>query len=97
MLPVARWSMKGMPQATLVALVASAVPWLFWFGAAIAALVTLRKGMAPAMPVIATPQSAPVQRRTPSAIACATGPLTAPWQSSRSAGTPNIDCLMALE
>ncbi|WP_348815383.1 hypothetical protein NFG57_03570 [Halomonas sp. H10-59] len=53
MLPVARWSMKGMPQATLVALVASAVPWLFWFGAAIAALVTLRKGMAPAMPVIA--------------------------------------------
>jgi hypothetical protein len=45
--------MKGMPQATLVALVASAVPWLFWFGAAIAALVTLRKGMAPAMPVIA--------------------------------------------
>ena len=34
MLPVARWSMKGMPQA------------------AIAALVTLRKGMAPAMPVI---------------------------------------------
>ena len=53
MLPVARWSMKGMPQETLVALVASAVPWLFWFGAAIAALVTLRKGMAPAMPVIA--------------------------------------------
>ncbi|MAY72357.1 MAG: hypothetical protein CME82_13005 [Halomonas sp.] len=53
MLPVARWSMKGMPQAALVALVASAVPWLFWFGAAIAALVTLRKGMAPAMPVIA--------------------------------------------
>ncbi|RQW73004.1 hypothetical protein EBB56_03360 [Halomonas sp. YLB-10] len=52
MLPVARWSMKGMPQAALVALVASAVPWLFWFGAAIAALVTLRKGMAPAMPVI---------------------------------------------
>ncbi|MBY5924622.1 MULTISPECIES: hypothetical protein [unclassified Halomonas] len=53
MLPVARWSMKGTPQAALVALVASAVPWLFWFGAAIAALVTLRKGMAPALPVIA--------------------------------------------
>ncbi|MGQ7245987.1 hypothetical protein ACUN9Y_01420 [Halomonas sp. V046] len=52
MLPVARWSMKGTPQAALVALVASLIPWLFWFGAAIATLVTLRRGMAPALPVI---------------------------------------------
>lgn len=45
--------MKGTPQAALVALLASAIPWLFWFGSAIAALVTLRRGMSSGLPVIA--------------------------------------------
>ncbi|WP_136249274.1 hypothetical protein [Halomonas borealis] len=52
MLPVARWMMRGMPQAAAGAAVASLVPWLFWLGAAIAGLVTLRRGLAPALPVI---------------------------------------------
>ncbi|BBI52156.1 hypothetical protein HORIV_45770 [Vreelandella olivaria] len=34
------------------AALATLVPWLFWLGAAIAALMTLRKGFAPALPVI---------------------------------------------
>ncbi|QEM80712.1 hypothetical protein [Halomonas binhaiensis] len=53
MLAIARWAMKGAPQAALVALLASAIPWLFWFGSAIAALVTLRRGMSSGLPVIA--------------------------------------------
>nr|WP_300306755.1 hypothetical protein [Halomonas sp.] len=53
MLAIARWAMKGTPQAALVALLASAIPWLFWFGSAIAALVTLRRGMSSGLPVIA--------------------------------------------
>ncbi|MBD3894812.1 hypothetical protein IEI94_02975 [Halomonas sp. ML-15] len=52
MLPVARWLMRGTPYAVGAAALASVVPWLFWFGAAIAALMTLRRGLAPAMPVI---------------------------------------------
>ncbi len=31
---------------------ATLIPWLFWLGAAIAALVTLRRGLSPALPVI---------------------------------------------
>ncbi|QJQ97025.1 MULTISPECIES: hypothetical protein [Halomonadaceae] len=52
MLPIARWLMRGTPYAAGAAAFAAVVPWLFWFSAAIAALVTLRRGLAPAMPVI---------------------------------------------
>ncbi|MDR5866614.1 hypothetical protein [Halomonas koreensis] len=52
MLPVARWMMRGTPQAVGGAAAATLVPWLFWLGAAIAGLVTLRRGLAPALPVI---------------------------------------------
>lgn len=52
MLPFARWLMRGTPQAVAAAAVAALVPWLFWLSAAIAALVTLRRGMSPALPVI---------------------------------------------
>lgn len=52
MLPFARWLMRGTPQAVAAAAIAALVPWLFWLSAAIAALVTLRRGMAPALPVI---------------------------------------------
>lgn len=52
MLALARWLMRGTPYAVGGAALASLVPWLFWLGAAIAALVTLRKGFAPALPVI---------------------------------------------
>ncbi|PRY63563.1 hypothetical protein B0H98_108161 [Vreelandella songnenensis] len=52
MLALARWLMRGLPYAAGVAALATLVPWLFWLGAAIAALVTLRKGFAPALPVI---------------------------------------------
>ncbi|WP_183326133.1 hypothetical protein [Halomonas cerina] len=52
MLPVARLMMRGTPQAAVGAAVSTLVPWLFWLGAAIAALVTLRRGLAPALPVI---------------------------------------------
>ncbi len=52
MLPVARWMMRGTPQAVLGAAAATVIPWLFWLGAAIAALVTLRRGLSPALPVI---------------------------------------------
>ncbi|MCW4149473.1 hypothetical protein OM427_07985 [Halomonas sp. 18H] len=52
MLPVARWLMQGLPQAMIGAALSSLVPWLFWLGASIAALVTLRKGLASALPVI---------------------------------------------
>ena len=41
----------------------------------------------PAMPVMATQTSAPVRSRTPSAIATATGSLTAPCASMSDAGT----------
>ena len=44
--------MRGTPYAAGGAALAALVPWLFWLGAAIAALVTLRKGFAPALPVI---------------------------------------------
>ncbi|MCS2609495.1 hypothetical protein [Halomonas dongshanensis] len=50
MLALARWLMRGMPYAAAGAALANVV-WLFWLGAAIAALVTLRKGFAPALPV----------------------------------------------
>ncbi len=46
MLALARWLMRGTPYAVGGAALASLVPWLFWLGAAIAALVTLRKGFA---------------------------------------------------
>ncbi|MDL4862230.1 hypothetical protein QC589_04165 [Halomonas elongata] len=52
MLPVARWLMQGLPQAMIGAAVGTLVPWLFWLGAAIAALVTLRRGLSSALPVI---------------------------------------------
>jgi len=52
MLALARWLMKGTPYAAGGAALATLVPWLFWLGVAIAGLVTLRKGFAPALPVI---------------------------------------------
>jgi hypothetical protein len=52
MLPIARWLMRGTPYAAGGAALAALVPWLFWFSAAIAALVTLRRGLSPALPVI---------------------------------------------
>ncbi|KAA0011740.1 hypothetical protein F0A17_10435 [Billgrantia pellis] len=53
MLPIARWLMRGTPYATGGAALAAIVPWLFWLSAAIVALVTLRRGMLPALPVLA--------------------------------------------
>jgi hypothetical protein len=52
MLAIARWAMRGTPQAALAAAAASAIPLLFWLGGAVAGLVVLRRGMAPAVPVI---------------------------------------------
>ncbi|APE31470.1 hypothetical protein BOX17_11265 [Halomonas aestuarii] len=52
MLPVARWMMRGTPNAALGAAAATAIPWLFWLGAAVVALVTLRHGLAASLPVI---------------------------------------------
>lgn len=52
MLPIARWLMRGTPHAAGGAAVATLIPWLFWLGAAIAALITLRRGLSPALPVI---------------------------------------------
>ncbi|MCG7600682.1 hypothetical protein MHM84_12850 [Halomonas sp. McH1-25] len=52
MLPLARWVMRGTPQAAGAAALAAVIPWLFWFSAAVAALVTLRRGLGPAMPVV---------------------------------------------
>ncbi|WP_027967733.1 hypothetical protein [Halomonas halocynthiae] len=49
---IARWAMRGMPQAALIAAVTALVPLLFWFSSAVTALVVLRRGMAPALPVI---------------------------------------------
>lgn len=52
MLPIARWMMRGTPYAAGGAAVSTLIPWLFWLGAAITALVTLRRGLSPALPVI---------------------------------------------
>ncbi|MFP4137755.1 MAG: hypothetical protein ACOC0M_11390 [Halomonas sp.] len=52
MLTIARWVMRGTPHAIGGAVAATLIPWLFWLGAAIAALVTLRRGLSPALPVI---------------------------------------------
>lgn len=52
MLPVARWLMRSTPYAVGAAAFTAVVPWLFWFSAAVAALMTLRRGLTPAMPVI---------------------------------------------
>ena len=52
MLPLARWVMRGTPQAAGAAALAAIIPWLCWVSAAVAALVTLRRGLGPAMPVI---------------------------------------------
>ncbi|MGM0785191.1 MAG: hypothetical protein ACQEUM_13835 [Pseudomonadota bacterium] len=52
MLPIARWLMRGTPHAVGGAAVAAIVPWLFWLSGAVAALVTLRRGLSPALPVI---------------------------------------------
>ncbi len=52
MLSIARWTMRGTPYAIGAVVVSTLIPWLFWLGAAITALVTLRRGMAPALPVI---------------------------------------------
>ncbi|MFG6666924.1 hypothetical protein ACGK9R_07415 [Halomonas sp. HNIBRBA4712] len=51
MLALARWLMQKTPYAIGVAALATLVPWLFWLGAAVSALVTLRRGFAPALPV----------------------------------------------
>lgn len=52
MLPLARWMMRGTPHAAGAAAIAAVVPWLFWFSAAVAALATMRQGLASALPVI---------------------------------------------
>ncbi|WP_136253762.1 hypothetical protein [Onishia niordana] len=52
MLSIARWMMRGLPYAAGGAALSGLVPWLFWMSAAIAGLVTLRQGMASALPVI---------------------------------------------
>ncbi|GHE20729.1 hypothetical protein [Halomonas urumqiensis] len=52
MLPIARFVMRGTPHAAGGAALATLVPWLFWLGAGIAALVTLRRGLSSALPVI---------------------------------------------
>ncbi|WP_227368519.1 hypothetical protein [Halomonas sp. M20] len=52
MLPLARWVMRGTPQAAGAAALAAIVPWLFWFSVAVAALVTLRLGLSSALLVI---------------------------------------------
>ncbi|MCG6657692.1 hypothetical protein HOP52_07980 [Halomonas campisalis] len=52
MLTIARWLMRGTPYAAGGAAIAAIVPWLFWFSAAVAALVTLRRGLVPTLPVI---------------------------------------------
>lgn len=52
MLPIARWLMRGIPHAAFGAAIASVIPWMFWLGAAIAGLVTLRRGLSPSLPVI---------------------------------------------
>ncbi|TVP56981.1 MAG: hypothetical protein EA349_07445 [Halomonadaceae bacterium] len=41
---LAQWAMRGPFQASLAAALAFALPFLFWFGAAVIALVTLRLG-----------------------------------------------------
>lgn len=52
MLVLARWIMRGTPQAVAAAALTALVPWLFWFSAAVAGLVTLRRGMTTAAPVL---------------------------------------------
>src|SRR5690554_7588306 len=52
MLAIARWMMRGTPYAAGGAALSTLIPWLFWLGAAIAALVTLRRGLSSALPVI---------------------------------------------
>jgi len=52
MLVLARWIMRGTPQAVMAAALTALVPWLFWFSAAVAGLVTLRRGMTTAAPVL---------------------------------------------
>ncbi|MEQ7869682.1 hypothetical protein V6R97_03450 [Chromohalobacter salexigens] len=52
MLALARWVMRGTPQAAVTALTAALIPWLFWLSAAVAALVTLRRGLGPGLPVL---------------------------------------------
>ncbi|MFC3390095.1 hypothetical protein [Aidingimonas halophila] len=49
---IARWLMRGTPQAAGAAALTGVIPWLFWFSAAVAALVTLRRGLGPATPTI---------------------------------------------
>ena len=50
----------------------------------------------PAMPVMPTPMSASAIARMPSAMARATGSLTAPWASSRAGGTRSTVVLTSL-
>jgi hypothetical protein len=52
MLVLARWIMRGTPQAVAAAALTALVPWLFWFSAAVVGLVTLRRGMTTAAPVL---------------------------------------------
>lgn len=49
---LAEYIMRGRKQATLAVAVSTAVPLLFWLGAAALALIVLRRGLADAMPVM---------------------------------------------
>src|SRR5262250_1384960 len=51
----------------------------------------------PAMPVTARPHAEPEMRHTPSAMARATGSLTAPWARRRCSGTPRSSSLARFE
>lgn len=48
----ARWVMESPLRAIGVAFVASLIPWLFWLSATVSALVTLRRGLVAAAPVV---------------------------------------------
>ncbi|MHB0776343.1 hypothetical protein [Halomonas sp. WWR20] len=52
MLALARWMMRGTPYAVGAAAITALIPWLFWFSAATVALVTLRRGLGPGIPVL---------------------------------------------
>ena len=49
---LAEYIMRGRKEATLAVAIAAAIPLLFWFSAAAAALVILRRGLAEALPIL---------------------------------------------
>ena len=53
MRPLAEFIMRGRMQAALVVVGATALPLLFWLGAAAGALVLLRRGLSDALGVVA--------------------------------------------